>query len=64
MITQEKLKEILKYDQKTGDFIRIKKTSKPSIVGSIAGTKGKNGYIQMGINKKRYYAHRLAFLYM
>ena len=55
MITQEKLKSILRYDLHTGWFI---KTNMP--LGSV----GKNGYLSIRIDYKSYYLHRLAFLYM
>jgi len=53
-ITQEELKRLLHYNPKTGIF-RWKK---------IAGKTTSRGYRVIKINKKRYYAHRLAFLYM
>uniref|UniRef100_A0AAU8GJY0 HNH endonuclease motif-containing protein n=1 Tax=Salmonella phage PMBT31 TaxID=3153514 RepID=A0AAU8GJY0_9CAUD len=63
MITQELLKELFEYNPDTGDFIR--KVSKGRAkAGTIAGSPDKDGYIFIGINRKRYAAHRLAFLYM
>ena len=62
-ITQERLKEVLNYDPKTGIFMwrvghnRIK-------AGNIAGTLHVDGYIQIRIDGKLYMAHRLAFLFM
>jgi len=64
MITQKELKKFVRYDHKIGIFIRVKKTNNRHSVGDIAGSKFKNGYIYIWINKKRYTAHRLAFLYM
>lgn len=67
MLTQSKLKELLKYDPDTGDFIWL---AKPSIystkvkVGNKAGYKTSQGYISIGVHGKRYFAHRLAWLYM
>jgi len=64
MVTQEELKDRLRYEPETGDFIAIKKTSKKTIVGSVAGCENNYGYIQIYINYKPYRAHQLAFLYM
>jgi len=54
-LTQEELKQLLRYDPHTGWFI---KTNVP--LGSIT----KNGYLTICIKYKKYYLHRLAFLYM
>jgi len=63
MITQERLKEALRYDQFTGDFTWIRRRSGAS-VGSVAGHLDIFGYIVIGLDRKVYKAHRLAFLYM
>lgn len=55
MLTQSELKNKLTYNPETGLFGRKNK---------IAGSLRPNGYIQIGINKKLFRAHRLAFLYM
>ena len=62
MITQERLKELFNYDPLVGLFIR--KVSRPSCKkGSIAGTDNK-GYVKICVDKKRFFAHRLAWMYM
>ena len=59
MLTQERLKENLSYDEHTGLFVWIIKR----LVGKIAGHM-RNGYVVIGIDKELYYAHRLAWLYV
>ena len=61
--TQAKLKKLLHYDSETGFFtwkISIGKIKKDSLVNC----KDLNGYVKIGINKKGYLAHRLAWLYV
>jgi len=64
MITQERLKEILEYDLLTGLFTyKVSRGNKKA--GSTAGSLHKtNGYIEITIDGKSYYAHRLVFLFM
>ena len=65
MITQDELKEVLEYNPDTGIFTWKKVNSNRIKVGDVAGYKhNKDGYISIGVNKKRYLAHRLAYLYM
>ena len=64
MITQEKLKEVLNYDQDTGIFTWKIKTCKKVCVGVVAGTPSGDGYSVIKINGKRLRAHRLAWLYV
>ncbi len=64
MITQSELKKVLDYDPVTGDFTRMVANSNRIKVGDIAGFVNKGGYKQLMINKKTYYAHRLAWLYI
>jgi hypothetical protein len=62
IITQSELKLKLEYNSDTGIFTK-KTASGGSKIGSIAGTKRNDGYIQISINNYRYCAHRLAWLY-
>ena len=62
-ITQSRLKELLHYNPSTGIFTWIKKSKKSTSIGSIAGTKHNQGYWMICIARKRYLAHRLAWLY-
>ena len=62
-ITQELLKEKLTYNHKSGLFY-WNYTKRRITKGELAGSDIGNGYIGIQINKKRYLAHRLAWLYM
>ena len=63
MVTQERLRELFEYNVDTGDFVRISPVRKAN-VGDVAGCIGKHGYVAISVDCKRYYAHRLAFIYM
>jgi len=64
-MTQSRLRELLDYDPTTGIFVRKVKSNKNTIIGSIAGGINiSNGYAYIRVDKKRYRAHRLAWLYM
>ena len=63
MITQLRLKELFHYSETTGLFTRIKQVTRRK-VGEIAGTPHKRGYIHIGVDRKYYKAHRLAWLYV
>jgi hypothetical protein len=64
MLTQEKLKQILHYDPDTGIFTNLTQRSSTAKKGSIAGSKHASGYINIEIDRKKYRAHRLAWLYI
>ncbi len=63
MITQERLKELLKYNPDTGIFIWIKSVGTVRS-GAEAGCINDNGYLLIQIDGRRYRGHRLCFLYM
>ena len=63
MVTQDRLKELFEYCPITGTFTR-KKGVKKACAGVVAGTRALNGYITISVDCRRYYAHRLAWLYM
>lgn len=63
MITYERLKEIVQYDPETGVFTWLE-CRKKCTPGSVAGSVRPDGYTQIRLDYKRYYAHRLAWLYM
>lgn len=61
-LTQERLIEILDYNQTTGLF-SWKFNFGNASVGATAGCKHENGYIEIGVDGAVYKAHRLAWLY-
>jgi hypothetical protein len=65
MLTQARLKELFSYNPKTGNFTVIK-TRKGSSkkIGDVLGSKNYAGYLEAEIDAKKYYLHRLAYLYM
>jgi hypothetical protein len=63
MLTQERLKERLHYDHETGIFTRIGK-HKNWRSGQIVDRKTSHGYQSIDIEYKRYYLHRLAWLFV
>jgi hypothetical protein len=63
-MTQKELKEVLDYNPETGIF-RWKIRARPqNPVGSVAGSKRKNDYLQIRIKGKNFLAQRLAWLFM
>lgn len=63
MLTQARLKEVLKYDRKTGVFTWRTRLTNRVHVGDVAGSpEGK--YLAIGIDGRRYRAHRLAWFYV
>ena len=62
MITVQQLRALLDYEPATGLFRwRLRKGTKSA--GAIAGKRQSCGYIQITIDRRYYYAHRLAWLH-
>ena len=62
MLSQKRLKEVIRYNPKTGEFIwRLSRGCKTA--GKCVGWNS-NGYVMAKIDKEVYPLHRLAFLYM
>ena len=64
MITQARLKKLIKYDPETGVFRWKVATTNSVKAGDVAGCKNPYGYIQIRIDGKIYRAHRLAWLFV
>lgn len=64
LITLERLKELLRYDESTGIFTWKMSTSNRAPVGSVAGGLSSNGYLYIKLDGVSYSAHRLAWFYV
>lgn len=64
MTDQVELKRIWHYDLLTGRFTRLVKTRGRGKVGDVANHHNKDGYIVIGFKAKKYFGHRLAFMYV
>jgi hypothetical protein len=62
-LTHQRLLEILSYDEASGHFLWIKPTSNRVKIGSKAGSVNLDGYVQIKIDGKLQYGHRLALFY-
>jgi hypothetical protein len=62
-LTQKRLKEVVKYDRRAGLFYwRI--TVGKAVRGAVAGHTDSRGYTKLSIDGVKYFAHRLAWLYV
>jgi hypothetical protein len=57
MLTQQRLKEVLHYNPKTGVFTWIKNSN-------IASSKSPHGYLRVYVDGTSFYQHRLAWFYV
>ena len=64
MLTQSKLHKLLTYDGKSGAFYWLVNRSNRVSPGALAGYKRKDGYISIKLIEGRFFAHRLAWLYV
>ncbi|QSR35573.1 hypothetical protein CFI10_11295 [Marinobacterium iners] len=62
-LTQSELKKRIRYDPDTGEFTWIGKC-RSCLIGRVAGCLDGEGYRCIQINRTRYMAHRLVFLYV
>ena len=63
MISAERLRELLSYDLDTGVFI-WRHRRRGIRAGDVAGYKDRLGYINITIEYRRYFAHRLSWFYV
>jgi hypothetical protein len=61
MVTQKELHEIFEY--RDGQLIWKSPTSNRVSVGDVAGTPHPSGYLKICVNGKKYFAHRLIYLF-
>jgi hypothetical protein len=66
MVTEERLKELIHYDDKTGIFIRRVTVARrvKARAGQVLNCTQANGYTRVMIDGSSYLLHRLAFVYM
>lgn len=64
MLTAERLREVLAYDPETGTFTWKVNKQRPHLVGGVAGSRNRNGYWHIGVDRGEHKAHRLAWLYV
>lgn len=62
-LTVERLKEVLRYNKRTGIFTRLIALKK-NLIGQPAGYSHGDGYIAISVDGKKYLAHRLAWFYI
>jgi hypothetical protein len=64
MLTQERLKELLHYDQDTGVFTWLISPRNNVPIGGVAGRADRKGYIRISYQKTPYQAHWLAWFFV
>lgn len=62
-LSADRLRELVDYDPATGIFRRRVSTSPRALAGQVCGDLDSKGYVRLRVDKKRYLAHRLAWLY-
>jgi hypothetical protein len=63
-LTHARLRELLHYEAKTGEFRWLKRVSRPVKAGDVAGMLHTDGYRRIRVKGRDYRAHHLAWLYM
>ena len=62
MLSHSELKQLFRYDPDRGVFVRLVTRSSRGMAGQIAGTITR-GYTIIKVDGRRYFAHRLVWLY-
>jgi hypothetical protein len=63
LITWDRLRQVFSYNESNGLFTRLIATSNRVKIGDVSNFIGKNGYVQIDLDGRTYYGHRLAWLY-
>jgi hypothetical protein len=63
-LTAARARDALHYDPETGKWTWLIRSGGKSTVGSPAGSLDPSGYWKISLDGKRYWLHRLAFLWM
>lgn len=63
LISDTDIRDLFSYNQELGELIWKIQPCKWIFVGDKAGSKRKDGYIEVGLQRKRYLLHRLIFFY-
>lgn len=63
-VDQAAVRYLFKYSKRTGLFTRRVSVSPKALKGMVAGEKHPRRYVAISIRNKKYYAHRLAWLYV
>ena len=64
MITQQELKQLLVYNEFSGQFTWRIAPSKRVAAGAVAGSLHPSGHVYISVRRRLYAAHRLAWLYV
>lgn len=64
MLTHERLRELLDYNERTGIFKRRTDNGRGMRIGDVAGSLHGSGYWFIYVDGRNYSAHRLAWLYV
>ena len=62
-LTHSRVKEILHYDEDSGQFLRKVAVGRNTKVGDVAGAVSGNGYVILSVDGAQVYGHRLAWFY-
>ena len=64
LLTAARLREVLNFDPETGIFTWRFKPNRCIRIGDVAGGKQIQGYWKISVDRRAYFAHRLAWLYI